>query len=654
MIRMKVQFVTLLVCALTFGSATHLCAATFDDGVYRLGEVVVSGQESIVESAGNTHKVTAAEIEKRGARTLDQAINLLPGVQVRTGGDGAPRIDIRGFRTRHVKLLLNGTPFNSTYDGQFDPAVIPVENIAEIVVTTGGGSELYGPGGNAGVINIITKKGVKGMHGSVGVELADGDAQLMRATGSYGADKYDVFVSGSVYEQDYFELSDHFSATAYEDGGERENSDRRRNDAFINVGYSPTDATLVGLTFSYLGGERGKPSSIVKDDYSSLKYDREDDTEGINAQLALSHDFAGPMSFKGWAYFNKLDVLDNRYDDADYDSQTKKGAYSSDATTEISGVNVQLRYDLERFGTLTIGGMLENDEWEDEGFTIPSKSVVDYETDADFQLYSATLQYEVTPVRNLGLVAGLGCHWQDRDESSEEDYSYTLGLYYDLLEGTRLKASHARKVRFPTLRDLYDVDSGNPDLGAEVTWHYEAGIEQALPAKTMVSLTGFYIDIEDFIEKNDITGLSENFEKYEFYGVEVSAENRYFDRLLLGASYTYMSTEDKGDDSERDELQNRPEHKIVLEATYQLPWQMSVYGSAQYVAQNYYYAKQDTSDQRRLPEYVVVDFRVNKSAAGGALDLYFGINNLLDEDYEQSYGFPVAGRTMYGGVTWKF
>jgi len=167
-------------------------------------------------------------------------------------------------------------------------------------------------------------------------------------------------------------------------------------------------------------------------------------------------------------------------------------------------------------------------------------------------------------------------------------------------------------------------------------------------------LTGFYIDIEDFIEKNDITGLSENFEKYEFYGVEVSAENRYFDRLLLGASYTYMSTEDKGDDSERDELQNRPEHKIVLEATYQLPWQMSVYGSAQYVAQNYYYAKQDTSDQRRLPEYVVVDFRVNKSAAGGALDLYFGINNLLDEDYEQSYGFPVAGRTMYGGVTWKF
>ena len=111
-------------------------------------------------------RVTAADIESSGARTLDEVIDLLPGVYVRIGNSGTPRVDIRGFRTRHVILLLDGIPFNSTYDGQFDPTTIPVENIAEVKVVTGAGSVLYGPGGNGGIINIITKKGRKGVNAS--------------------------------------------------------------------------------------------------------------------------------------------------------------------------------------------------------------------------------------------------------------------------------------------------------------------------------------------------------------------------------------------------------------------------------------------------------------------------------------------------------
>ncbi|MDY6878752.1 MAG: TonB-dependent receptor plug domain-containing protein [Thermodesulfobacteriota bacterium] len=43
---------------------------------------------------------------------------------MRTGAQGIPRINLRGLRSRHVTLLLNGIPFNSTYDGQFDPSII--------------------------------------------------------------------------------------------------------------------------------------------------------------------------------------------------------------------------------------------------------------------------------------------------------------------------------------------------------------------------------------------------------------------------------------------------------------------------------------------------------------------------------------------------
>ena len=89
--------------------------------------VSVTEPSELVEQVGTTRRVTRADIEARNARTLDEALRLLPGVYVRTGGDGTPRIDVRGFRSRHVLLLINGVQVNSTVDGQFDPARISTE-----------------------------------------------------------------------------------------------------------------------------------------------------------------------------------------------------------------------------------------------------------------------------------------------------------------------------------------------------------------------------------------------------------------------------------------------------------------------------------------------------------------------------------------------
>lgn len=633
-----------------------------DDGVYHLGEVVVSGAEQGVEKVGTTHIVTAAQIEERGARTLDQALYLVPGVQVRVGGDGTPRIDIRGFRTRHVRLLLNGTPFNASYDGQFDPALISVENIAEIRVTTGGGSTLYGPGGNAGVINIITKKATKGLGGSIGGELGEGNMHLFRGTAGYGSDKFDVFLSGSTFEQDYFLLSHKFSTTADQPDRERRNSDRRRHNLFANVGYSPSDATLLGVTLSYMQGERGKPPFTIfgnADPYAQQRqrFEREDDAENFSAQLAFSHDFTGPLSVKGWGYFNSLDVLESNYDNFNYNTLALNRAYRYDHQSEISGFNLQGRYDAERYGAATLGFMLENNDYRVKGFEVSGNNNVrtDVNGNWDFQLYSVNLEYEVSPLPKLGVVLGVGHHWQDRSEKTTDDTSYLVGLTYQLFEPTRLKFSHSRKVRFPTLRDLYDPQRGNPDLKPEVTWHFEGGVEQQLPGRTLFSVTGFYAEAEDFIERPEGFDIVINNDKYEFTGVEVAVENTYFDGLWMRASYDYLDTEDASPGSTRPILQNRPRHSATLEASYRLPWWgLSTYGSARWVANTYYNARTGNLPQRRYPEYLLVDWRINKAAAGGALDLYFGINNLLDANYEQSYGLPQAGRMIYGGVNWKF
>ncbi|KPK21400.1 MAG: TonB-dependent receptor, partial [Nitrospira bacterium SG8_3] len=139
-------------------------AAEEDMGTYTLGEVVVTAERHLVESVGTVREITAKDIEAKGARTLGEALELLPGVDIRTGAEGVPRVDLRGFRSRHVLLLLNGIPLNSTFDGQFDPSIIPVESIARIKVSYGSNSVLYGQGGLGGVINIITKKGTEGIQ----------------------------------------------------------------------------------------------------------------------------------------------------------------------------------------------------------------------------------------------------------------------------------------------------------------------------------------------------------------------------------------------------------------------------------------------------------------------------------------------------------
>jgi len=49
-----------------------------------------------------------------------------------------------------------------------------------------------------------------------------------------------------------------------------------------------------------------------------------------------------------------------------------------------------------------------------------------------------------------------------------------------------------------------------------------------------------------------------------------------------------------------------------------------------------------------------VDFKLTQPLWEGRLNLYAGVDNLLDEDWTLNYGFPQAGRTIYGGAELRF
>ena len=644
-----------------------------DDAVqsYALGEIVVSAEKGGVEAVGTIREITAEDIETKGARTLDEALELIPGVHVRTGAGGVPRIDYRGFRSRHILLLLDGIPLNSTFDSQFDPSQIPVENIAKIKLAGGTSSVLYGEGDLAGTINIITKKGEKGVQGSVSTEGGNKHFYLGRTTVSGAYDRLNFFVSGSANERDGFRLSHDFDRTSEENGDTRENSDAKRKNFFANFDYQVTDNLDVGLVFNYLKGECGSPPSIInnsKDIYANKpKYERVDDFEGYSTHLAINYDAPGPLSLRSWLYYNELEEDNNRYDNNLYATMIDpkiNGTYHDKQKTQIKGASLQATYDLKSAGLVSFGLNARRDEWESDGrirdvASGKSKPKTyafrNFDYDEELDIYSVALEYEFCPFDRTGLVLGYRHNWLEKDAGDDDDDgSFLIGAYYDITENMRLRGSAARKVRFPSIRQLYDENGGNQNLGTETSYNYEVGLEYRLPGNTTFTLTGFWIDVDDYIEKIPPTDTYQNNDEYRFQGIEATAETRFIKNLFLRLGYTYMDSEDRTSGSERDELQYRPEHKITLEGTYVFNFGFSAHANIMRVSDQYHYSRKSPMVQRSFNDYTVVNLKLNQDLIDNTCRCYVGIDNLFDENYEEGYAFPQAGRFVYGGVELRF
>ena len=68
----------------------------------------------------------------------------------------------------------------------------------------------------------------------------------------------------------------------------------------------------------------------------------------------------------------------------------------------------------------------------------------------------------------------------------------------------------------------------------------------------------------------------------------------------------------------------------------------------------YVYSKNAPILKKDFNDYTVVGVKVTQRVLKDMLRCYAGIDNMLDEDYEESYGFPQMGRFFYGGFEFSF
>ncbi len=648
-------------------------------GTFNLGEVVVSGEAgAAVEKVAALQEVTAEEIEQRGVRTLDQALELVPGINVRTGGKGVARIDMRGMVTRHLKVLLDGIPINSTYDGQFDPSMIPVENIEKIKVSYGGSSVLYGQGAIAGIINIITKKGKPGIHAGMIQEIGEDVSYDSRYTFSGATDRADFFLSAKHYKRDGFDLSEDYDWTSEENGGLRENTDKHMKNLFGRIGYTVTEKLRLGLTFAYTDGAYGYPPNTINDKEDpfakTVKYERVHDSKNYMVQLSASYDMDGPLEFRAWGFLNRLNEASVRYDDDRYVSTGNtdiKGLYDQRAQTLITGLNFQTRCNLEKFGVLSIAFSGQKDQWDADGqmrdkfishggvfdeekATTKIYYMRDIDSESDIKTYSMAAEYEVSLFDRLDIVLGYAHHWLSKDMGSNDSGgSFVTGFNYRLLEKTRFFGAVSRKIRFPSLSQLYDTTKGNPNLETERAYNYELGIEQQLPLNSMITLVGFVVDSKDYITKDDFTEINMNKEKYRIRGVEVSLNARPIQGLSLNAGYTYTDPEDQSESAVGEIIQYRPRHKLTFIGSYRFAFGLRITATMKHVDQQYFYSKKEPFQKKELNQYTLFNMKIAQDIKKH-FTLYAGAKNIFDKDYETSYGVPRAGRFVYGGIKIKY
>jgi iron complex outermembrane receptor protein len=122
--------------------------------------VTASRETHLAEDAPTSVSVaTSQDIEHRATIGVDEAVALVPGVQILDG-----QINIRGSSGyakglgSRVLLLIDGVPANQGDRGGINWDLLPVTEVERVEVLKGTGSALYGSAALGGVVNVITRE----------------------------------------------------------------------------------------------------------------------------------------------------------------------------------------------------------------------------------------------------------------------------------------------------------------------------------------------------------------------------------------------------------------------------------------------------------------------------------------------------------------
>jgi len=208
----------------------------------------------------------------------------------------------------------------------------------------------------------------------------------------------------------------------------------------------------------------------------------------------------------------------------------------------------------------------------------------------------------------------------------------------------------AKKSRMPSMFEMFSFfpwEIANPDLKPEKSMQYTTGYKYYFNKQTKIDLSLYYYDISDLIINRSSTYI--NRESAKHYGAELRFYSKSIKNHAVNISYAYAHARD----SENEALEFIAKHKIKIEDTVYLNQNFKLYLAYQFMSSRSSDNSATYSDeQMQLSAYHLLEaqllYKISKS-----IDARVGVKNILDQDYEQRYGYPAEGRCYYLSLQWQ-
>lgn len=626
-------------------------SASADDDPLPLEPVVVSATRvpAAADRLGSSVTVIDRdEIEARNVRFLGELLRQVPGVSVaRSGGAGAQtQIRVRGAEANHVMVLIDGVEANDPALGdEFSFAHLLLSGVERVEIVRGPHSAIWGSDSLAGVINVVTRDGVDprrllhieaGSHGTrqIGTSLA---APWQR--GSWNLDVTHLQTDGTNISRSGTE-DDGYENLTLTLGAEFDLTDRVAIASRLNVIDSENEFDNIDFIGTGLPAD-GTPYT----DAQQLYWLTRARWSGWNGRVA-----------------QRAELRYGDTENANYDF----GQRSSLTTSERVAVGYQASVDLSAgqalSRSLTLALEHESTDFRQRGTASPFG---DPNQDRSLHVNSAVLEFLGDLDERLTLAASLRY-----DDNSDFDSrgAYRVSLSRRIGDGARVWGAYGTGQKAPTFIERFGFFTtgfiGNPDLRPEQSQGWEIGAETTFADRRgQASVAVYREDLED-----EIDGFFFDPQSFNFTARNVAAESRrqggeaqvgwrFAEHWNVDLTYAYLDSTQPGFDLRaRDELR-RPRHSGFLGLSYADPaGPLSVSVSASYNGERsdqFFPPFPRPSEQVALESYWLLDvacrYRINPS-----LELTLRGENLLDEDYEDVFGFANPGRSGFVGLQVTF
>ncbi len=526
-----------------------------------------------------------------------------------------------------------------------------------------------------------------------------------------------MLATGAVHDRTGWMLSQDYQPTANQGAGWRDNSEKEDWRVSAKVGITPNATDEYALSVIHQEASKGAPLPVFSRPGNPLRYwdwpERdltniyENSTTRIGnasyvntkAFYMLYNDSLYGYSDPALTLMNTPAAFKSFYNDTAYGAQTEGG---TDVTTwdTLKGAffyrrDIHNEYQ-DMYASAKAGascGKIGTDQ-----YAMPAPCVEPTLTDIQ-DTYSAAIENTVHLNKKTDFVTGVSYDWRILQQAEgwalnntgyptapNGVYQYPINnletpnwqsaLVYRYADDAKVYASVSERTRFPTIFELYSLRFGaalpNPELVPETATNWELGWAGKL-WNANLSTAVFYSDVTNFIESvyvnspnpilnpgNAWVTQSQNVGNGHFIGWEGAADIPITSSLSTGGNVTLIRRDIVNPNDPNFKLSGVPDAKGILYVKWQPIEGLSITPNLQWATTRWtsYGVTPTAPAQPYTVYYQLGAFALANISAEYELrpgtTLNLTAQNLFDENYSLSDGYPEPGRAVTVGMKMKF